>query len=72
MNTCPNDPSHLPLSAQQFADAVPLHLFELHRFDADSGAAGNASCFVRPSTSRCLRGGYARPASLPTRFSVHH
>ncbi|MBA3486194.1 MAG: hypothetical protein H0T88_03215 [Lysobacter sp.] len=65
MKTCPNH-------AQDLANVVPLRLFELHRFDADSGAAGNAARFVRPRTTRDLRGGYARPARLPTRFSVLH
>lgn len=72
MNTCPNNPSRLPLSAQDLANVVPLRLFELYRFDAESGAAGNAARFVRPRTTCDSRGGYARPASLPTRFSVHH
>jgi len=72
MSTYPNFPSHLPWSAHELADAVPLRLFELYRFDADSGAAGNAARFVRSKATRGLRGGYVRPAPLPTRFSVHH
>lgn len=72
MNTYPNDPSPMPLSAQDLCDRPPLRLFELHRFDGESGEAGNAARFLRSRTTRELRGGYARPAPLPTRFSVHH
>lgn len=72
MNTYPDFPSRLHWSAHALADAVPLRLFELYRFDADDGTSGNAGRFGRPMASRELRGSYVRPAPLPTRFSVHH
>ena len=74
MNTCPNFnfPLRLHRSAHETADAVPLRQFELFRFDADAGTAGNAGRFAHPRANRELRGSYVRPAHLPTRFSVHH
>ena len=72
MSTRPNSPSPLPWSAHDLADAVPLGLFELYRFDGACGAADNAVHFVGPKVARHFRGGYARLAPLPTRFSVHH
>ena len=72
MNTHSIIPSRLHWSAQDLAAAVPLHLFELYRFEAEADAAENAARFARPKPARDFRGGYVRPAPLPTRFSVHH
>ena len=72
MSTYPNFPSHLPWSAHELADAVPLRLFELYRFEAEADAAENAARLARVIPARDFRGGYVRPAPLPTRFSVHH
>ena len=65
-------PSRLHWSAQDLAAAVPLRLFELYRFEAEADAAENAARLARVIPARDFRGGYVRPAPLPTRFSVHH
>ena len=72
MNTHSIFPSRLHWSAQDLAAAVPLRLFELYRFEAEADAAENAPRFARVKPARDFRGGYVRPAPLPTRFSVHH
>jgi len=72
MNTHSIFPSRLHWSAQDLAAAVPLRLFELYRFEAEADAAENAARLARVIPARDFRGGYVRPAPLPTRFSVHH
>ena len=67
MNAYPDFPSRLYWTAQDLAAAVPLRLFELYRFDADNRVDN-----PRPHPARDWRGGYVRPAPLPTRFCVHH
>ena len=73
MNTYPNFPSRLHWSAHDLANAVPLRLFELYRFESDDADdPGTAARVVREKPTRDFRGGYVRPEPLPTRFSVHH